>query len=262
MTATGNPGQARLRRATPAARGNITAMAICLTRNVTSGRLLLFVLAAALAGCTSGAPAASLRPSTSSPARHGAISLVTGRAPSPTDTSAPGIQLPHSAQLSVQVGTHNLVITGNNWNTITATSRVAENVSIAFGDDFDWTATTRNRFQYLADLIAEYNTVDGFAPMVIDDGVSNGSFVAIAALYDPLKRAGTLTGLIVTVIANPQRTVVAKSAFYATADSSLVIPGKTIYFVRLTFPSFTSPKSHNGSFNYTNLIHWDTFALI
>ena len=157
------------------------------------------------------------------------------------------------------MGSHNVVITGNNWDTITATSRVAENVNIAFGDDFHWTATTRNRFQYLADLIAEYNTVDGFEPIGINSGVSKGAFVSIDALYNPLGQARSLTGLTLTVIAYPPRTVVAKSTFYATADSSLLIPGKTIYFVRLTFSSFTLPPPHNGTWNFTNMFHYDSF---
>lgn len=221
--------------------------------------MLLLALATTLTGCTSAASPASPQRSTSSPASHGPPGFVTGRAASPTDISAPGIQVPPSGQFSVQVGSHNVVITGSNWDTITATSRVAESVNIAFGDNFHWTATTRNRFQYLADLIAEYNTVDGFEPIGIESGVSKGAFVSIAALYNPLRQARSLTGLTLTVIAYPPRTVVAKSKFYATADSSLLIPGKTIYFTRLTFSSFTLPPPRNRTRNFTNMFHYDSF---
>ena len=122
----------------------------------------LLALTLAVAACSGGGPAGSTARPSQSTAAPMSTALVSGRANSPTDVEAPGVQLrPGKAGFSVQVGSHNIVIAGNDWDTIVATSKVVPNVDIEFASGFNWTATTRNRFQYLADLIAK----DGHATL-------------------------------------------------------------------------------------------------
>ncbi len=223
--------------------------------------IVLLTVAFAVTACSAKGPAGNTATSAPSVSASTSAALVTGRASTPTDVKAPGIQVPAgNAQFSVQVGSHKIVITGNDWDTIAAASKVEPNVGVGFVSGFNWTSTTRNRFQYLADLIASVENSHDFDPITIATGFKNGSVISIVALYNAGKQAGNLTGLKLTVISGPTRTLVGSAEFFAAGNSSLMIPAKTIIFARLYCPVTTHPKAVNGAWEITNKFHWDSFA--
>ena len=222
----------------------------------------LATLALGVAACTgNGSTTVNKPPPSSHPASMAPGALVSGRASVPNDVSAPGIQIPAGRTgFSVQVGNHEIVITGNDWDTIVASSRVASYVGVEFASGFNWTATTRNRFQYLADMIAQDENSKDFDPLTIVTGISDKTATSIVALYNPSTKPGTLTGFHVTLISKPGETLVGTGDFFATADSSMFIPAKTIVFARLTYPVVTQPKPVNGIFQTTTNFHYDSFV--
>lgn len=226
-------------------------------------RRVIAVVAAtlAVAACTAtGSTPSAASPSAATTGSSGP--LVSGRASTPADISAPGIQVPAGgAHFSVQVGSHEIVITGNDWDTIVATSRVASDVGVEFASGFNWTATTRNRFQYLADLIAQDESSRDFDPINVITGFKNGTATSDVALYNPGSRAGILTGLKVTIISRPGKTLIGYGDFFETADSSLFIPAKTIVFARLGYPIITQPKPVNGSWETSTNFYFERFAI-
>lgn len=161
--------------------------------------------------------------------------------------TAPGIQVLPPGSFSLSVGSQEIVITSNNWNTIVATSQVHRIVNVAFAPGFNVTATTQNRFQYLADRIAiDYTNRHIFEPLSLAEGVSAHKLVDIAALFNPTNRAGRLTGLQVNILARPSLRVVASQTFYDTVDSTIIIAPRTIYFARLVFSKSSSlPIAHH-----------------
>lgn len=222
----------------------------------------LAVLTLAVAACTGKGSSATNAPSASSPPAGTAPSaLVSGRASAPADVSAPGIQIPAgNARFTVQVSNHEIVITGSDWDTIVASSKVASDVGVDFASGFNWTATTRNRFQYLADLIARDDSSQNFDPITIVTAINNKTVISIVALYNPGNHPGTLTGLHVKLISQPGEMLVSSGDFFATTDSSLFIPAKTIVFTRLAYPIITQPKPVNGNLETTTSFHYDSFA--
>jgi hypothetical protein len=225
------------------------------------GAIVLLTAAFAVAACSGKGSTGSTANSAPSVSASTSAALVTGRASTPTDVKAPGIQVPAvNAQFSVQVGSHEIVVTGNDWDTIVAASKVEPNVGVGFVSGFNWNATTRNRFQYLADLIASDKSSHDFDPITVATGFKNGNVISIVALYNAGDQAGNLTGLKLTVISGPMRTLVGSAEFFATTDSSLMIPAKTIIFARLYCPVTTQPKAVNGVWEITNNFHWDSFA--
>jgi hypothetical protein len=221
----------------------------------------LMALAFVVAACTSkGSTGSTTRPS-SSEGTPTATVLVSGRASKPTNIDEPGIQIPPgNAGFSVQVGSHNIIITGNNWDTIVATSKVTPDVGIGFASGVKWTATTRNRFQYLADLIARDESSRDFDPITVATTIDNNTVISMVALYNAGNQSGTLAGLKLTAISQPARTVVGSGDFFATADSSLLIPAKTIIFARLECPVIAQPKPVNGSWTVRDNFHYDSFS--
>ncbi len=200
-------------------------------------------------------------PASASGTASTSAALVSGRAGKPTGITAPGIQIPNStAQFTVHVGSSNVVVTGGDWNTIVATSKVEPDVGVEFTSGFNWNATTRNRFQYLADRIAKADSSHDFDPLGVATGITNDSVVTIVALYNTSDHTGTLTGLKLTITAAPGKTLVGTGEFFTTADSSVTIPAKTIMFTRLEVPVVTQPKVVNGSREMTDNFHYDRFA--
>lgn len=242
----------------PCRNSNLTMSGVSgLIRRVASLMALAFVVAA----CTGkGSTGSTTTPSPS--ARASATgALVSGRATKPTDIDQPGIKVPAGdAQFSVQVGNHDIVITGDNWNTIVSTSRVAPDVGVEFASGFNWTATTRNRFQYLADLIAKDESSHDFDPITVATSIKNTTITSIVALYNAGNQAGTLAALKLTVISRPAGTFVGSGEFFATANSSLLIPAKTIIFARLVCPVTAQPKPINGAWTVTDKFHYDSFS--
>lgn len=221
----------------------------------------LIALALAVTACAGEGSTASTTHRSPSATVPKAAALVSGRSSRPTDVGEPGIQIPAGdSHLSVQVGSHNIVITGNDWDTIVAASKVAPVVGVQFASGFNWTATTRNRFQYLADLIARDESSHDFVPITVATSIKDNSVTSTVALYNAGNQAGTLAGLKLTVISRPARTLIGSGEFFATANSSLLIPARTIIFARLVFPVIGQPKPVNGSWNVTDNFHWDSFS--
>jgi hypothetical protein len=221
----------------------------------------LMALAFAVAACTGKSSTGSTTPPAPSASPPTARVLVSGRASKPTDIDEPGIQVPaRDGQFSVQVGNHDIVITGEDWDTIVATSKVAPDVGIEFASGFNWTATTRNRFQYLADLIARDESSHDFDPITVATTIKNNTVTSAVALYNAGNQAGTLAGLKLTVISRPAGTLVGSGEFFATAESSLLIPAKTIIFTRLVCPVIAQPKPVNGAWTVTDNFHYDSFS--
>lgn len=221
----------------------------------------LMALAFAVAACTGkGSTGSTTRPSPSEGIPT-AAALVSGRASKPTDIDEPGIQIPPgNAGFSVQVGSHNIVITGDNWDTIVATSKVTPDVDIGFASGVKWTTTTRNRFQYLADLIARDESSHDFDPIAVATAIKNKTVISMVALYNAGNQTGTLAGLQLTAISRPAGTMIGSGDFFATADSSLLIPAKTIIFARLECPVSAQPKPVNGAWTVADKFHYDSFS--
>lgn len=225
------------------------------------------VIALAVTACTSvtsangqGSAGSAPRPSPSATVVTSGP-LVTKRAAGLTDISAPGIQIPTgNAQLSFSVGSHDVVITGSDWDTITASSKVAANVGVEFASDFHWTATTRNRFQYLADLIARDESSTNFDPLSIVTNVKGDTVRSTVALYNSGGRPGTLSGLRITLLSQPGNIEVGTGSFFTTADSALLIPARTIAFDVLSYPLIAQPRVVNKSVSETTDFHYDSFS--
>lgn len=222
----------------------------------------LAVLALTIAACSSrGSTVANGSSPSSHPTGATPGTFVSGRANAPTDVSAPGIQIPAGKTgFTVQVGSHEIAITGNDWDSIVATSKVASDVEIEFASGFNWTATTRNRFQYLADLIAQDENSKDFDPLTIVTGITGKTATSIVALYNPGGQPGTLTGLHLRLVSQPEETLVGSGDFFATTDSSILIPPKTIVFARLSYPVIAQPKPVNGTIETSTSFHYDSFA--
>ena len=68
------------------------------------------------------------------------------------------------------------------------------------------------------------------------DGVDHGRLVEIAALYNPTETAWKLRGLDVTVTTHkPMRKMIAAKRFISRP---ILLPKRTIYFIRLEFSSY------------------------
>lgn len=222
-----------------------------------------FVVAASIviAAC-SGQPVQST--ASGSPFQSNApASLVVGRSAKPADITAPGIQMPNGSIFTVSLGKYVLTIKASDWNTIVGTSQVRVLVGVEFAPDWntkDYTYTTRNRFQYLADEISLHYHGTNFEPLSIAPGVSNGVVVEDAALYNPTYEVSKLSGLKVTIINSFVRRVVATGIFYAKPESAIIIPGRTVYFARLIFSSHSLGPAHSGMISITTNFHYDNFA--
>jgi len=220
-------------------------------------RVLAFAVASAMVvACSgtarpSGSPTASKTPTTDI--------YVAGRAAKPTDITAPGIAF-SKGNLAFRVGTHQVSISANDWNTIIGSSAVPDRVGSMIDPLFNPTDVTRNRFQYLADQIARFS-LPNFEPIGMAEGIGSGQFVEYAALYNSTAQASMLSGLTVTVVLDPSDVILGEQTFFSTPGTALVIPARTIYFARLSFSQFKSvPNAPGNSYSYTVNFHFAHFA--
>jgi|SRR6266568_2603964 len=211
--------------------------------------LAMSVLAGiAMSGCSSGGhhvPTTAVTPTTGS--------SVVSRAPRPTQTDAPGMQFT-KGPISVTLYNHTFQIAARDWNTITGTSVVPQDIGVSLDSDFHAAQTTRNRFQYLADRMFPFIT-RLFGAIGIVSVAKGSTDVAIVALINPTDNAYQLTGFKETITVSPPRTTVASAKFYTTPSTALTIPGHNIYFVRLSAPVIAAGPSNptKTSFNFS----WD-----
>jgi hypothetical protein len=188
--------------------------------------------------------------------------LVVGRSATPTEIDAPGIQVPIGSALAISIGKYNLIITATDWDTIIGSSQVANLVRVKFAPDFNATKTvTRNRFQYLADKISQHYNGTDFEPLSIVSGVSNGTVVDIAALYNASGQTSKITALKVTITNKSSMATVAAGTFYSTRGSAITIPGRTIYFTRLRFSSSSLGPTKNGQISTAVHFRYDQVKL-
>lgn len=122
-------------------------------------------------------------------------------------------------------------------------------VGLALDPDFHAGATTRNRFQYLADRMAAFEK-PVFDPIGIVGATSGKTYVLVAALINQTVDAMRLSGLQGTTTASPPSNVLATGSFYVSADTSLVLPAHSIYFVRLHLVQRNARPSSATSVTY------------
>jgi hypothetical protein len=202
----------------------------------------------AIAGCNAGgqvAPTDTVTPTT------GAV--VASRAPNPTQTNAPGMQFTKGS-ISVTLYNHTFQISARDWNTITGTSIVPQDIGVSLDADFHAAQTTRNRFQYLADRMVPFIT-RSFGAIGIVSVAKGSTDVTIVALINPTENAFQLTGFNETIIESPPTTTVTSAKFYTTPDTVLTIPGRDIYFVRLSAPTSAAPPPNATSTTFD--FSWD-----
>lgn len=215
-----------------------------------------------IAFCSVFATYAFEHPDSSSPPLSSSQALVSWRAAMPTDIAAPGIQMPAKSQFTIGMGSSKINITGYDWDTITSASRVLPLIAVRFAPGFNNSPTTRNRFQYLADLIATRESSNSFDPIGLATGFGGKSVTTIIALYNAGNKAGTLTGLKLRVIAQQSAKLLGSCGFFASSDSSLLVPSRTVVFARLVCPMMAQPRVANGAWKVADQFHYDNFAPI
>lgn len=213
--------------------------------------LVCAIISAAVAGCTTG-------PSGQSSATATPVVIpttgwnVTGRAPHPTQTDAPGINFT-VGELNVTVHSNSFNITARDWNTITDESVVPQDIGVSLDPTIHAGQTTRNRFQYLADRMYPY--VGGsFGAIGIVSIVKGSSDISIVAFINPTSSTYQLSDLTVAVIKGPPETQISTAEFYSTPTTALTIPGKNIYFAWLQSPVTANPPAHVSSTTWN--FHW------
>jgi hypothetical protein len=179
---------------------------------------------------------------------------VAGRAPGPVDLNAPGIQITPPNRIPLGIGNETYEIPANDWNTITGNSVVPRDVTLTLDPDFNASPVTRNRFQYLADLIHKHSG-GGFVMYGVAALPDAGNVVTIAAFVNPAAFAVKLTRLDLTVTIGPPATTETRGSFYSAAGHNLTIGPNSIYFAYLTSPLIKTLKSvRNTGFNF----HFET----
>ena len=143
---------------------------------------------------------------------------VKGRAPSPAQTNAPGLQFTEGS-IEATIAGHKVTIEASDWNTIVDTSEVPHNVGLTMDADFHASATSRNRFQYLADRLMPYVPTDAtFIPLGIASGTDSSgtagnsaanTLVAVVGLINPTANSYKLSSLRLEIVADPPPTTLA-----------------------------------------------------
>lgn len=189
------------------------------------------------------------------------LGLVVGRSHHLADLHGPGIDMPRGSMMSLSIGKHyELTIKAADWDTIVATSHVRVLVGVEFAPNWntkDYTYTTRNRFQYLANVISQHYDGINFEPLSIAPGISKDHVVEDAALYNPTYKVAKLSGLKITIINRLVNKVEASKTFYS---KPIIIPGRTVYYAHLIFPSHSLGPVRNGVIMTTTNFHYSHFV--
>jgi hypothetical protein len=265
----GSPSGAQLRRLAPSAdraRQRARRRVAPVRARLLVGGLAALLVASATGGCGASTHKSATTSSGASPTStirsSGAVSaasLVAGRAPRPEDLTAPGIQF-RTGTLEVTVAGHQVLIPADDWNTIVGTSTVSRRVGVAFGRSFAAPATTRNRFQYLADRMMAFEP-KRFEFDAIGSGQADGRYVTIVALVNRTSRIYKLAQLRLTATAAPPPTVIASGTFFPTHRQSVTIAPDEVLFLRLPLPLKhvrpATTRSTNYHFHYGWLFRCD-----
>ena len=219
----------------------------------------LALLSCALVGCMSNAsrPASTPTKPASVPVSPSATPIagvtVRNRSSSPTQTDAPGIQVKPPNVIPITMGNDSFSITADDWNTITEASNVPHDVVLGLDPDFHASPTTRNRFQYLADVMFKY-APPGFDTVGVGAVPVGGNVVTVVALINNDGNASKVTELNTTVTVGPPTTTIGMGSFYTAADAALAVAPHSIYFARLTMPLTNTPPTISAPNKTTN---WD-----
>jgi hypothetical protein len=174
---------------------------------------------------------------------------VANRAAHPTETDAPGLKLP-AGQLSFDLGNQTITVTADDWNTIVATSEVPALATVALDPYFHPNATSRNRFHYLADVIAQANGPN-FGLYGVGSYAEQIDVVTLATWVNPADEPLRMISRTVTITA-ADATVESAGTFYTSAGHSIVIPAHGVSFARLTTPLLKHvPNPHQTKTSFT-----------
>ena len=180
-------------------------------------------------------------------------STVIGRAPEPTQIDAPGINIP-SGDLNITIYNNSFEISARDWNTITNTSIVPQDIGVSIDPNVHASQTTRNRFQYLADRMFPYVKAS-FLPDGIVSVIKGSDDISIIAFINPTADTYELTGLTLSVKKGSPETTISSADFYTTPDTALTLPAKNIYFAWLSAPLIAKPPLHDPT-NTTYNFNW------
>ena len=183
--------------------------------------------------------------------------VVKGRSATPEQIGAPGIRIVHGS-FDFGLNGHSFTIQANDWDTIVSSSVVQHSVGVSFNTDFHASATTRNRFQYLADYLITAARPGVFQPTGIVAEPSGKSLDTIAALVNPSHNALRFSAMNLVVTESPPTTTVGSGAFYTTPSSDVIIPGDDIYFLYLSLPLLAAPPTTAHTTNFA--FHWKLFS--
>ena len=190
------------------------------------------VACAGLAGCSASGSAASQSHAVAS-AQYGPVP-VTGRAAKPTDVNAGGIVV-GAKTLEFSVGSANIVISYNDWNTITAASDVPVDVGLMLDPGYNANDVVQNRFQYLADRIALLK-FSKFGVFGINSSLAYGKYGSTVAIYNPTDEVMQISSLGIKILSVPSNVTIADHLFYSAAHEEWIHPRPT----RSTSPSWNS----------------------
>jgi hypothetical protein len=204
-----------------------------------------------LAGCQGSSSSQSSTPSATPTPTTGAV--VIGRAPQPTQTKADGITF-STGYLNVSLYGHSFNISARDWNTITDSSIVPHDIGVSLDPNIHPSATSRNRFQYLADRMLPFiQTRFGVIGIVF---VPKGSYgITITAFINPTSNTYQMSGFTLGIVKGSPETTVSSATFYNTPGTALIIPGGTIYFAWLTSPMTAKVPAKATSTTYN--FDWD-----
>jgi hypothetical protein len=202
-----------------------------------------------LAGCTQSKAADRA----SAPPTGGTGVVVTGRAHSPTQQDAKGLGFT-TGSIGVTVAGHRISIGADDWNTIVDTSTVPRIIGLTVDPTFHLTLTGQNRFQYLADRLAEF-APQKFDPVGIVAAPLGRSLVIVVALLNATNTSYQLSGFHVSVTANPPETLVGTGKFYKTESTSPIILAHSVAMMRLTTPVIHAPPKTATVTSYE--FRWD-----
>jgi hypothetical protein len=221
-------------------------------------RILIPVTACLLVlvtGChhtTAASPSAHRTPSVV-PTTTSSLGIAVGnRAPTPVETTAPGIQVTPPNTIQVTVGSHSFEIAADDWNTIFSKSTVPQAITLGMDPNLNATPTTTARFQYLADVIGRYMPPK-FTMSGIGVGSVDGDVASIVAIINPSADAFRLSQVTQSITQGTPAKVITKGSFYTAAGKFLTLPPHSVYFAWWTSRQLVKPVKGNTSWHF----HWD-----
>ncbi len=214
----------------------------------------ILTLAVIMTGCSDGGDKSALESVVAPPPSSAAGAspppvVVDGRASTAVETDAPGIGFTFG-EIEVTVNGHEITIPADDWNTISSESAVPHDIGLSLDPEIHASDTTRNRFQYLADLMVQYASSDKPTPVGVVAADHGPSLVTIVAVINRTTDTYRLGDLTVTVRMDPPMTTVGSVTVFSGVDNGLIVPGENISFLWLELPVQNSPPISSQSTHY------------